>query len=147
LDLGFLFLSCHSQRHSHLEAVPKVDVQNFGRESVQHDVARVPVAQPEDVARHAHHRERARVVGPAAEPVLGRARREPQHTAHLWVKVRVFGLRVNPKTRAHEPPTASKRNLRCMHIHTQTHTHTHRARRETGHRHKHTTRTTQHITR
>ena len=63
----------------HLEAVAEVDVQDLARVAVQHQVGRVAVAEPEDVADHRHDRERARVVGAPEQPVLGVARAQPEH--------------------------------------------------------------------
>ena len=65
--------------HRHLEAVAKVDVEDLARQTVEHQVGRVAVAEAEDVAHHAHHRERARVVRPAREPVLRVERSQPEH--------------------------------------------------------------------
>ena len=41
--------------HGDLEAVAEVDVDDLARDPVQHQVARMPVAETEDVAHHAHH--------------------------------------------------------------------------------------------
>jgi hypothetical protein len=42
--------------HRSLEAVAEIDVQYLAGVSVKHQVTRVPVAQPEEVANHGHHR-------------------------------------------------------------------------------------------
>mmetsp|Transcript_31785 Transcript_31785/g.69550 ORF Transcript_31785/g.69550 Transcript_31785/m.69550 type:complete len:207 (-) Transcript_31785:165-785(-) len=69
--------------HRHLEAVAKIDVQDLPREAVQHQVRRMPISEPEDVADHAHHGERAREVAPSLEPRLGRGRLHPQHAVQV----------------------------------------------------------------
>jgi hypothetical protein len=61
-----------------IEAVPEIDVQYLAGVSVQHQVTRVPVAQPEEVANHGHHRQRTCVGRSPVEPRLGGARLEPK---------------------------------------------------------------------
>lgn len=56
---------------THLEAVPEVDVQDLAADPVEQQVGRVPVAQPQHVAHHRHHRQRAREVVATVEPDLG----------------------------------------------------------------------------
>ena len=51
--------------------------------AVQHDVARVTVAQPENVAYHGHHGERTSIVGPALQPDLGVLALEPEHLVEV----------------------------------------------------------------
>ena len=46
--------------------------------AVEQQVGGVPVAEAEDVADHGHDGERAREVGPAVEPHLGRRRLQQQ---------------------------------------------------------------------
>jgi hypothetical protein len=56
--------------HRDLEAVAKVNVDDLARAAVEHQVARVPVAETENVADHRHDGERARAVGAAVQPHL-----------------------------------------------------------------------------
>jgi len=50
--------------------ITKVDVHDFSRRLVDHQIRRVPVAKPEQVSNHAHDSERTRVGGPPSEPLL-----------------------------------------------------------------------------
>jgi len=67
----------------HLEAVAKVDVKDLARQTVEHQVGRVAVAEAENVADHAHDGERTREVGPALEPRLRRRRLHPEHAVQV----------------------------------------------------------------
>ena len=72
-----IFRPCERARIRTLEAISEVDVEAVTVPG-QHDVARMPVAQPEDVADHAHDGQRARVVGAPVQPHLARLRVEPE---------------------------------------------------------------------
>mmetsp|Transcript_45217 Transcript_45217/g.141722 ORF Transcript_45217/g.141722 Transcript_45217/m.141722 type:complete len:364 (-) Transcript_45217:156-1247(-) len=76
-------------RHGHLEAVAEVDVHNAARLLLEHDVVRVAVAEPEDVARYGAHGEAARVGRAPVEPNLRVLRFEPEHLAQV-LAVRVL---------------------------------------------------------
>ena len=79
-------------RHGHLEAVAEVDVDDLARDAVQHQVARVPVPEPEDVPHHRHHGQRARVVGAPLEPGFGRFGFQPQHAVEVLARRVVHGV-------------------------------------------------------
>mmetsp|Transcript_10854 Transcript_10854/g.22568 ORF Transcript_10854/g.22568 Transcript_10854/m.22568 type:complete len:327 (-) Transcript_10854:940-1920(-) len=78
--------------HRGLEAVAKVDVKDLARVPVQHQVGRVAVAQAQDVPDHAHHRQRARVVGPPVQPHFRGAALEPQHLGQVVARRLVQGV-------------------------------------------------------
>lgn len=64
--------------HRHLKTISKIDMHHLARLALQHQVGRMPVAEPEDVADHAVHGERARVGRAPLEPVLGVDGLEPE---------------------------------------------------------------------
>ena len=56
--------------HRDLEAVAKVNVDDLARAPIEHQIARVPIAEAENVADHRHDGEGARAVGAAVQPYL-----------------------------------------------------------------------------
>ena len=54
-------------------------LSHLSGEAVEHEVGRVPVSEAEDVADHAHHRQRPGVARAPLEPRLAVVRLEPEH--------------------------------------------------------------------
>lgn len=75
--------------HRDLKTVPEIDMHHLARLALQHQVGRVPVAEPEDVPDHAVHGERARVGRAALEPVLRVDGFEPEDAIEV-LACRVF---------------------------------------------------------
>lgn len=78
-------------RHGGLEAVAKVDVNDLAVGAVEHEIGRMPIAEAEHVADHAHDGERARVVGATLEPLLGRETLVPEDLGQIVAARRLDG--------------------------------------------------------
>lgn len=78
-DLLWEFLAVHRN----LEAVTKVDMDHLSCRSFQQQIARMPVAQAQNVADHAVDRKGARVCRPPLQPVLRVVRLEPKHSVKI----------------------------------------------------------------
>jgi hypothetical protein len=77
---------------SHLETVTKVNVHNFARDLVQQEVARVPIAQTEDVPDHRVDAETASVGDAALEPGFRVSTPEPEDAVQVLARGVVQGV-------------------------------------------------------
>ena len=74
----------HPTRHTtYLEAITKVDVHDLATLALKHEVGRVAIAKPQDIAHHAHDSEALRVVGATFQPHLSTVGLEPQHLVQV----------------------------------------------------------------
>jgi hypothetical protein len=69
--------------HRNLKAVAEVDVDDLARNTVKHQVTRMTVAKPKDVAYYAHDTQGSSVVRATLEPGFGRLALEPEYAVQV----------------------------------------------------------------
>ena len=70
--------------HGYLEAITEIDVDDLARNAVEHQVRRVAIAKPQNVADHGHCCEGACEVGSTVEPRFGALALKPEDTVEIF---------------------------------------------------------------
>ena len=70
-------------RHSDLETITEIDMNDFPAHSVHQQIRRMTISQSENVSYHRHDRESTTVIAPSIEPSFRIPRFEPEYSVEV----------------------------------------------------------------